>query len=71
MPRKVLPCFSPQKLLASKYAEMGRQLKGQEQGLNDMTVEDYLRAREALDLPFGSPAEGQGGRISSVSGSVE
>ncbi|EED40153.1 paar motif family protein [Stenotrophomonas sp. SKA14] len=49
MPRKQLPCFSPQKLPASKYPEMDRQLKGQEQGLNDMSVEDYLSAREAFD----------------------
>ncbi|WMJ67637.1 PAAR domain-containing protein [Stenotrophomonas sp. 24(2023)] len=49
MPRKALPCFSPQKLPASKYPEMDRQLKGQEQGLNDMSVEDYLSAREAFD----------------------
>lgn len=49
MPRKTLPCFSPQKLPASKYPEMDRQLKGQEQGLNDMSVEDYLNAREAFD----------------------
>lgn len=49
MPRKDLPCFSPQKLPASKYPEMDRQLRGQEQGLNDMSVEDYLNAREAFD----------------------
>lgn len=28
---------------------MDRQLKGQEQALNDMSVEDYLNAREAFD----------------------
>lgn len=49
MPRKQLPCFSPQKLPASKYPEMDRQLKGQEQGLNDMSVEEYLSARAAFD----------------------
>lgn len=49
MPRKKLPCFSPQKLPASKYPEMDRQLKGQEQGLNDMSVEEYLEARKAFD----------------------
>ncbi len=49
MPRKKLPCFSPQKLPASKYLEMDRQLKGQEQGLNDMSVEEYIKAREAFD----------------------
>jgi len=45
MPRKALPCFSTQKLAASKYKEMDRRLKGQEQGLNDMSVEEYLGAR--------------------------
>lgn len=49
MPRKQLPCFSPQKLPASKYPEMDRQLKGQEQGLNDMSVEEYLAGRRAFD----------------------
>lgn len=49
MPRKTLPCFSPQKLPASKYPEMDRQLKGQEQGLNDMSVDEYLEARKAFD----------------------
>ncbi|WP_447595830.1 PAAR domain-containing protein [Stenotrophomonas rhizophila] len=49
MPRKDLPCFSPQKLPASKYKEMDRQLKGQEQGPNDMSVEEYLEARKAFD----------------------
>lgn len=49
MPRKELACFSPQKLPASKYPEMDRQLKGQEQGLNDMSVEDYLAGRRAFD----------------------
>ena len=49
MPRKTLDCFSPQKLPASKYPEMDRQLQGQEEGLNDMSVEDYLNAREVFD----------------------
>jgi hypothetical protein len=49
MPRKELACFSPQKLPASKYPEMDRQLKGQEHGLNDMSVEDYLAGRRAFD----------------------
>ncbi len=55
MPRKDLPCFSPQKLPASKYPEMDRQLKGQEQGLNDMSVEEYLEAREAFDPKSRNP----------------
>jgi len=49
MPRKDSLCFSPQTLPASKSKEMDRQWKGQEQGLNDMSVEEYLEARKALD----------------------
>ncbi|MNM42832.1 PAAR motif protein [compost metagenome] len=47
MPEKKLPCFSPQKLPADKYPEMDRQLAGQQQGLNDMTVQEYLDGRAA------------------------
>lgn len=49
MPRKKLPCFNTHSLPESKFPEMDRQLKGQEAGLNDMSVEDYLKAREAFD----------------------
>lgn len=49
MPRKKLPCFNTQKLPESKFPEMDRQLKGQEAGLNDMSVEEYLNARKAFD----------------------
>jgi len=49
MPRKKLPCFNTQGLPKSKYPEMDRQLKGQEAGLNDMSVDEYLEARKAFD----------------------
>jgi len=49
MPRKKLPCFNTQTLPSSKHAEMDRQLKGQEAGLNDMSVEEYLEARSVFD----------------------
>lgn len=49
MPEKRLPCFSPQKLPADKYPEMDRQLAGQQQGLNDMTVQEYLDGRKAFE----------------------
>ncbi len=49
MPRKKLPCFNTQGLPESKHVEMDRQLKGQELGLNDMSVEEYLDARKAFD----------------------
>lgn len=41
------PCFQPgSKIPANKYPEYDRQLKGQENGLNEMTVDDYLQGRE-------------------------
>lgn len=49
MPRKKLPCFNTHQLPPSKFPEMDRQLKGQEAGLNDMSVEEYIKAREAFD----------------------
>ncbi|WP_313246072.1 polymorphic toxin type 15 domain-containing protein [Stenotrophomonas rhizophila] len=49
MPRKKLPCFNTQGLPESKHVEMDRQLKGQEAGLNDMSVDEYLEARKAFD----------------------
>ena len=51
MPRKRLPCFKTQKLPPGKFAEMDRQLAGQQRALNKMTVQDYLdgRARYAAD----------------------
>jgi|GEM_PF-6070959 len=45
-----MPClrldFSTQQLPVSKFAELDRQLAGQQAGLNALTVDDYLRARE-------------------------
>lgn len=49
MPEKRLPCFSPQNLPKEKFPEMDRQLEGQQQGLNDMTVQEYLDGRAAFD----------------------
>lgn len=51
MPRKKVPCFKTQKLPPGKFAEMDRQLAAQQNGLNKMTVQDYLdgRARYAVD----------------------
>jgi len=44
-----LLCFSTQKLPTSKFAELDRQLAGQQQGLNALTVEEYLSARARFD----------------------
>lgn len=42
-------CFSTQKLPVSKFAELDRQLAGQQQGLNALTVQEYLQARARFD----------------------
>ncbi|HET9032634.1 MAG TPA: polymorphic toxin type 15 domain-containing protein [Dokdonella sp.] len=56
MPRKKVPCFKTQKLPPGKFAEMDRQLAAQQNGLNKMTVQDYLdgRARYAVDKRKGA-----------------
>lgn len=48
MPRKKVPCFNANDLPASKLPEFDRQLAGQEAGLNNMTVDEYLKGREAF-----------------------
>ncbi|MRV75919.1 hypothetical protein GJ700_29820 [Duganella sp. FT92W] len=49
MPQKKVPCFQPNDLPQASYPEFDRQLAGQEAGLNDMTVEQYLKGREAFE----------------------
>lgn len=49
MPQKKVPCFHPNDLPQASYPEFDWQLAGQEAGLNDMTVEEYLKGREAFD----------------------
>ncbi len=49
MPQKKVPCFHPNDLPQGSYPEFDRQLAGQEAGLNAMTVEEYIRGREAFD----------------------
>lgn len=44
-PKKVR-CFEPNDLPKAKIPEFDRQLAGQERGINDMTVEEYLKGRE-------------------------
>jgi hypothetical protein len=43
MPRHEVECFKPDKMPASKIGEFERQLKGQEDGLNRLTVDEYLQ----------------------------
>ncbi|WP_268798054.1 DUF6861 domain-containing protein [Pseudomonas huanghezhanensis] len=42
MPRHDVECFKADKMPASKVGEFERQLKGQEDGLNRLTVDEYL-----------------------------
>ncbi len=49
MPQKRVRCFEPNDLPKSKYPEFDRQLQGQQGGLNEMTVDEYLKGREAFD----------------------
>ncbi len=48
MPQKKVPCFATNGLPQAKVPEFDRQLGGQERGLNDMTVDEYLKGREAF-----------------------
>ena len=48
MPEYKVPCFNARNLHDSKIPEFDRQLDGQERGLNDLTVDEYLRGREAF-----------------------
>lgn len=48
MPEYKVPCFNARNLHDSKIREFDRQLGGQERGLNDLTVDEYLRGREAF-----------------------
>lgn len=43
MPRHEVECFKADKMPASKVGEFERQLKGQEDGLNRLTVDEYLK----------------------------
>jgi hypothetical protein len=48
MPEYKVPCFNASNMHYSKVPEFDRQLGGQERGLNDLTVDEYLRGREAF-----------------------
>jgi hypothetical protein len=43
-----VPCFKADKLPTEKIPEFDRQLNGQQGGLNDLTVEEYLKGRAAF-----------------------
>lgn len=49
MPPKKVPCFTTKGLPQGDVPEFDRQLGGQEAGINDMTVEEYVKGREAFE----------------------
>jgi len=48
MPLVKVPCFNASNMPSSKIPEFDRQLAGQEKGLNNLTVAEYLKARDAF-----------------------
>ncbi|SDI43636.1 DUF6861 domain-containing protein [Pseudomonas abietaniphila] len=48
MPEHNVPCFNAGNLPTKKIPEFDRQLDGQQGGLNDLTVDEYLRGRAAF-----------------------
>jgi len=48
MPEHKVPCFNASNMPASKIAEFDRQLAGQQKGLNELTVDEYLKGRDAF-----------------------
>jgi hypothetical protein len=49
MPQKKVPCFTTKDLPKKSEDEFDRQLLGQQRGINDMTVDEYLKGRKAFD----------------------
>jgi len=49
MPQKKVPCFTTEGLPQGSMPEFDRQLAGQETGINNMTVDEYIKGREAFD----------------------
>ena len=49
MPQKKVPCFTTKDLHKDNFTEFDRQLLGQEKGINNMTVDEYLKGREAFE----------------------
>jgi hypothetical protein len=49
MPRHEVPCFNANRLPPEKIPEFDRQLANQEKALNELTVDEYLKGREAYE----------------------
>jgi hypothetical protein len=47
--KKKVPCFTTKGLPQGSVPEFDRQLAGQEAGINDMTVEEYVKGRAAFE----------------------
>lgn len=60
MPEKKVPCFKADGLPAAKHGEMERQLAGQQDGLNNMTVQEYLDGRDAFEAKKLATGSGRG-----------
>lgn len=62
-----MPClelrFSAQRLPASKLAELDRQLAGQQAGLNALTVDEYLQARQQYHARLRSRSVARNARV--------
>jgi hypothetical protein len=56
MPQKKVRCFEPNGLPKAQYPEFDRQLKGQEAGLNDLTIDEYLEGRDTYGPDSRDPA---------------
>ncbi|MEE5098951.1 polymorphic toxin type 15 domain-containing protein [Pseudomonas alliivorans] len=48
MPEHKVPCFNVSPKHLDRIPEFDRQLAGQQKGLNDLTVDEYLKGREAF-----------------------
>ena len=48
MPEHKVPCFNVSPKHFDRISEFDRQLAGQQKGLNDLTVDEYLKGREAF-----------------------
>jgi len=48
MPEHKVPCFNVSPKHFDRIPEFDRQLAGQQKGLNDLTVDEYLKGREAF-----------------------
>ncbi|WP_249384146.1 polymorphic toxin type 15 domain-containing protein, partial [Chitinivorax sp. B] len=57
-PEVKVPCFKADRMPRHKLNEFDRQLKGQQDGLNDLTVDEFLKGRELYEQ-FGRTADPQ------------